>query len=181
MTYYTRNLPHWQQPEADIFITWRLHGSLPARIRFSQTPESIGKRFISYDRALDAARVGPLWLHDPRIADCVIATLEKANAQGLFQLRSYVVMANHVHVLLTPLSPIAEITQRIKGPTSRRANLILSHTGTRFWQDESFDRWVRNPGEWQRIRAYIERNPVAAGLVKTPQEWPWSSASRPIL
>jgi alkanesulfonate monooxygenase SsuD/methylene tetrahydromethanopterin reductase-like flavin-dependent oxidoreductase (luciferase family) len=53
-------------------------------------------------------------------------------------------------------------------------------TGERFWQDESFDHWVRDPAEWQKIRAYIERNPVSAGLVAKPEEWPWSSASRPI-
>ena len=43
-------------------------------------------------------------------------------------------------------------------------------------QDESYDRWVRDPKEFGKIAQYIEFNPVAAGLVQRPEEWPWSSA-----
>jgi hypothetical protein len=82
--------------------------------------------------------------------------------------------------LLAPIAPLGQITQQIKGATARQANLILGRTGSPFWQDESFDHWVRNPGEGQKIRVYIERNPVVAGLVDKPEDWPWSSASRPI-
>jgi putative transposase len=89
-------------------------------------------------------------------------------------------MANHVHVLLAPIAPLAQITQQIKGATARQANLILGRTGAPFWQNESFDLWIRKPEEWQKIRSYIERNPVAAGLVQRPEDWPWSSASHPI-
>jgi hypothetical protein len=63
----------------------------------------------------------------------------------------------------------------IKGITAKRSNELLGLTGTRFWQDESFDRSVRNRDEFQRIRRYIEMNPVAAGLVKTAEEYEWSS------
>jgi REP element-mobilizing transposase RayT len=92
-------------------------------------------------------------------------------------MHSYAIMANHVHVLLTPFAPIGQITRLAKGATARQANLILQRTGGPFWQDESFDHWVRTPGEWQKIRTYIERNPVAAGLAEKPEDWPWSSAS----
>src|ERR1019366_7977568 len=57
-----------------------------------------------------------------------------------------------------------------KYPHSFRAHL---------WQDESYDRLVRNDTEFERIVHYIERNPVTAGLVGIPEEFPWSSA-RPI-
>ena len=56
---------------------------------------------------------------------------------------------------------------------------MLGLTGRPFWQDESFDRLVRNDTEFERIVEYIERNPVMAGLAATPEEFPWSSA-RPI-
>ena len=180
MTYYVRNLPHWHPPETDVFLTWRLHGSLPAQFRPQKEMESSGKAFVSYDRVLDRARTGPLWLKDPRVAECLLAALNIAQQRKMFTLRAYAVMANHVHVLLAPLAPLSQITHQIKGATARQANLILERTGAPFWQDESFDHWVRNPGEWQKIRAYIERNPVAAGLVARPEDWPWSSASRPI-
>jgi len=44
------------------------------------------------------------------------------------------------------------------------------------WQKESYDHWVRNADEFRRIPAYIENNPVTAGLVREPQDYPWSSA-----
>jgi putative transposase len=182
MTYYVRNLPHWQPPGEDIFITWRLKGSLPASVRVQSrawTSRPAGEQFRAFDRALDLAQTGPLWLRDPRIAQFVIDALRRGQQQlGLFQLHVYVVMANHVHVLLEPRAPIAQITHMIKGATAREANRTLGLVGTSFWQDESFDHWVRNPAEWNRIRTYIERNPVAAGLVQKPEDWPWSSATR---
>ena len=49
--------------------------------------------------------------------------------------------------------------------------------GKHFWQDESFDHWVRTPAEFNRIRSYIEGNPVSAGLASRPEGWPWSSAA----
>jgi putative transposase len=180
MTYTQRHLPHWSPPTQDIFITWHLHDSLPTNFRPPTSIESSGKAFVTYDHALDQARTGPLWLKDPRVAKTVLSALDAAQQRKMITLQAYVLMANHVHVLLTPQSPLAQITQQIKGATAREANLILGRTGMRFWQNESFDHWIRNPEEWKHVRAYIERNPVAAGLVNKPEEWPWSSASHPI-
>src|SRR2546426_9043883 len=87
-------------------------------------------------------------------------------------------MANHVHVLLEPKIDVARITKGIKGVTAKKGNQILGRTGRRLWQNESYDHWVRSPSECDRIRSYIERNPVMAGLVSRPEEWPWSSAAR---
>jgi putative transposase len=180
MTYYKRHLPHWYPPGQDIFITWRLYGSLPTHFKLQKYEESSGKRFLNFDRTLDQAQTGPLWLNHPRITKSMIATLTAASQRKMFTLHAYAIMANHVHVLLAPQMSIAQITKQIKGSTSREANIILGRTGSSFWQDESFDHWIRNPEEWQRIRAYIENNPVTAGLVAKPGDWPWSSASNPI-
>ena len=49
--------------------------------------------------------------------------------------------------------------------------------GQPFWQKESYDHWVRDSAELERIRHYIEQNPVKAGLVSRPQDYPWLSAS----
>jgi REP element-mobilizing transposase RayT len=122
--------------------------------------------------------VGPLWLKDSRIAECLVGALQRSQEREILRLHAYVVMANHVHVLLAPMHGLSEITHLVKGATAREANKILGRTGTRFWQDESFDRWIRNPREWNRVRAYIEHNPVTAGLVRNPADWPWSSASK---
>ncbi|MCL4523596.1 MAG: transposase [Acidobacteria bacterium] len=181
MEQYARHLPHWQPPGQAIFLTWRLHGSLPANVirelkssKFSDP----GRQFHHADCYLDTASNGPLWLKDPRVAQLVVHALQfGSKEQNKYQLHAYVVMANHVHMLLSPLTPLRRITQSLKGFTAREANALLRRTGRRFWQDESFDHWVRDLEEFARIVTYIENNPVKAGLVAKPELWPWSSAA----
>jgi REP-associated tyrosine transposase len=182
MTYYARNLPHWHPPGKDIFISWRLFGSLPANFVRSLRPasaRSTGKQFRAMDAELDTALLGPLWLKDPRVANCVVETIRSGEKEwDYYRLHAYVVMANHVHILIEPNVSPAKITQRLKGVTARTANKILGREGNRFWNEESFDHWVRNAAEFTRIKNYIEQNPVTAGLTKSPQDWPWSSATQ---
>ncbi len=189
MSYYERHLPHWHPAEKTLFVTWRLYGSLPAHFwgTLEEKPQpgearvhQTGKRFRTIDCELDKAASGPVWLKDSRIAKCVVDALRFGEAQlKLYELHAYVVMANHVHLLLQPRAPLARITRVLKGFTAREANRILARTGQRFWQGESFDRWVvRNAAELERITSYIERNPVSAGLVAKPDDWPWSSARK---
>ena len=66
--------------------------------------------------------------------------------------------------------------QSLKRFTAREGNRLLGLTGQPFWQDESYDRLVRNGTEFERIWHYIEMNPVQAGLAATPDEFQWSSA-----
>jgi putative transposase len=181
MAFYQRNLPHWHPEGNCVFFTWRLYGSLPVGFlrRLRVNPNfAPNEEFRVAERLLDRPVEGPLWLKEPRVADIVVETL----LRGAFELRrydlhSYAVMANHVHVLLTPRARIRNITQEIKGATARSSNLILRRTGERFWQDESFDHWIRSEGQFIRVKSYIERNPVKAGLVSRAEDWPWSSAS----
>jgi len=130
------------------------------------------------DAQLDRGTCGPLWLRDARIAGYVEDAILRGEELGHYQLDAYVVMPNHVNVLLWPRMPLARITGGIKGVSARDANVALGRVGMHFWEDESFDHWVRNEAELVRIRAYIERNPVTAGLVERPEDWPWSSAAK---
>ncbi len=181
MTYY-RNLPHWHPRGKALFVTWRLYGSLPRSSPGPGDPSekvSPGKRFAAQDRILDRAESGPVWLRDPRVARCVVDAIRRGDAElHQYDLHAFVVMPNHAHILLTPSASLDTITKGIKGVTAREANRILGRTGQRFWQDESFDHWVRSGAEFRCIQSYIERNPVTAGLVKTPEDWAWSSASK---
>jgi REP element-mobilizing transposase RayT len=130
------------------------------------------------DRLLDAGSTGPLYLRLPGIAKLVTDAI--AWRQPLeYRLHAYVVMPNHTHLLITPQIALTKIMHSLKRFTAREANRVLSLTGQPFWQDESFDRLVRNEAEFERIVSYIESNPVNAGLALTPQDFPWSSA-RPI-
>jgi hypothetical protein len=71
-----------------------------------------------------------------------------------------------------------KVTRAIKRHSARKANQILGRTGEPFWQDESYDHWIRKDEEMNRIIRYIEWNPVKASLVERIEDWPWSSASR---
>jgi hypothetical protein len=68
------------------------------------------------------------------------------------------------------------VTRRIKGYTAHEINGLQEARGRVFWQDESYDHWARDEAEMFRIIHYIENNPVAARLCRSPEEWPWSSA-----
>ncbi|HTS78674.1 MAG TPA: transposase [Bryobacteraceae bacterium] len=150
---YRRNLPHWHPAGRPLFITWRLAGTYPKK-----------------------HRSGPAWLWRPEIAGCVLDCLRE-HAGSRYELHAFVVMPDHVHVLLTPSAEPSVITGAIKGKSSRIANTILQRTGSPFWQDESFDHWIRSRAEFEETRSYIEANPVRAGLVSAPEEWPYSSAA----
>jgi REP-associated tyrosine transposase len=209
--FYRHRLPHWQPPGAIIFITYRLFGSLPAQTlaRLAEEKQRLskelpragepqreralrdGKRlFALLDDALDTPQSGPKWLTDNAVAEILIENLFH-HAGQLFRLWAFVVMPNHVHLLIEPLTiskdfgsesndddfvAISRITHALKSYTAKRANLVLNRKGT-FWQEESFDHWVRDEKEFARIVAYIENNPTKAGLVDSPEKWQGSSAA----
>jgi putative transposase len=120
---------------------------------------------------------GPSWLKQPRIAECVSETIRLGErVRGFYELIAFVVMPNPVHLLINPRVPAAKITQFVKGVSAKRANELLGRTGQRFWQDESFDRWVRSSQEMDKIIRYIELNPVRANLASEPELFRYSSA-----
>ncbi len=55
---------------------------------------------------------------------------------------------------------------------------VTGRTGRKFRQDESYDHWIRDESELNRVIRYIENNPVRAGLVDRIEDWPWSSAGQ---
>ncbi len=136
------------------------------------------------------------YLNDPICCALFIDELSQAREHFLFRLWAYVLMPNHVHLFIYPTQneyKIAAILQSIKGKTSKRYRDILLaerperydklciKTGNkkvfRFWQaGGGFDRNLWNAKAIHSSVNYIEYNPVRAGLVNAPEEWPWSSA-----
>jgi putative transposase len=141
----------------------------------SFTSITSGKAFLAMDRLLDNPFSGPLYLREPKIASMVIDAMRYRNSRQ-YRLHNYVVMANHVHLLITPFEPVSHLMQSLKRFTAREGNRMLALTGQPFWQEESYDRLVRDDQEFHSIARYIEMNPVRAGLVATPEAFPWSSA-----
>jgi len=150
---YRRKLPHFHPTGKCLFVTWRLWGSMPGK------------------------QSGPLWLNNPRIADLVAhAILIGDRERHFYELRAWAVMPNHVHLLILPLVPVPVLMRWLKGSTARSANLIVGQTGKPFWQDESFDHYLRDSSQLGPAITYVEENPVAAGLVGSSREWRWSNA-----
>jgi REP element-mobilizing transposase RayT len=134
---------------------------LPAGHRFEALPQS----------------KGPHYLSNPAVADVVAGAIQYAAAKlDLYELHAWVVMSNHVHMLIDPKASLSRINQAVKNFSAREANRILGHKGLAFWANESYDHWVRSLREFENIIRYIEENPVCAGLVASPQQWRWSSA-----
>jgi REP element-mobilizing transposase RayT len=177
MNFYRRRLPHIDVPGSPTFITWRLYGSLPSNRAFPEKTVSSGRAFAAVDRLLDGGSSGPLYLRRTGIAEMVVEALQYNGAVlRHYGLHAYVVMPNHVHVLCTPQIPLPSLTKSLKGITAKRANEMLALTGQPFWAEESYDHVVRDGRQFQRIRNYIEQNPVSAGLASAAEDFRWSSA-----
>jgi REP element-mobilizing transposase RayT len=191
--YYKRRLPHIQLAGATYFITFRLTNSLPVDTLNKLSAEkqkinmlSEGQKefahqawFATYDDYIDKALHGTLHLRNEQIADLVAQSI-RFRDEKVYDLISYCIMPNHVHLVCTPLLKeqdiylgLTEILHSLKRHTAREANKILGKTGT-FWQDESYDHVIRDDAELERIIKYVLHNPVKAGLVKEQAEWKWS-------
>ena len=188
-------LPHFDSPETIQFVTFRLADSLPKEVllRFGREHAEALRRLpatATTEQAEEIHRVlrrkieryldqgaGECHLRKPENAQLVAEALLHFHEQH-YLLDDWVVMPNHVHLILWPMPnhTLSEILKSRKRHTAREINLLLGRTGKAFWQRESFDHWIRNDEEKSRIRRYIRMNPVNAGLCKSPEEWKWSSA-----
>ncbi len=105
MYYHRRNLPHYYPPDATLFVTWRLYGSLPreAAMALEEPGANPGRGFVACDRLLDANGAGRQWLGQPKIAQIVQEALRLGDTEyGLYELLAWVIMPNHVHVVMKP-------------------------------------------------------------------------------
>ena len=179
MRHYERRLPHWDAVGQPLFVTFRLHGTLPTSRIFPPERLSSGRAFVAMDWILDRAQNGPSYLRKQDIAELVVAALHDGERKFRpYSLHAFVVMPNHVHLLVTPSVVATRWLGPLKGFTGHAANQLLGIKGQPFWQDESYDHLVRDDREFERVRDYIERNPVKAGLVESVENFRWSSAFR---
>jgi putative transposase len=99
--------------------------------------------------------------------------LEQARVKYRFFVYGYVVMPEHVHLLVSEpeKATLATALKAIKQSVARRR----VRTGKHFWQARYYDFNVGTPQKRVEKLKYIHRNPVHRGLVKRPEDWPWSS------
>lgn len=135
------------------------------------------ERIRIFNQMLDKG-YGAAWLNNTAVAEIVQNSLLFFDGQR-YSLHAWVIMPNHVHALFTPMEEwtVAKILHSWKSFSAREANKILGRVGV-FWQREYFDRAIRDEQGFNTAVAYIENNPVKAGLCQVAEEWQFSSAYR---
>ena len=100
--------------------------------------------------------------------------LEKTRRKYEFVVAGYVLMPEHVHLLVNepPARSLATVLQVLKQETS---SLLKRPGEERFWQRRYYDFNVHNPEKTVEKLRYMHRNPVKRGLVSSPEDWVWSS------
>jgi putative transposase len=102
-------------------------------------------------------------------------TLERVRKWYGFYITGYVIMPEHVHLLISEpeRKTLAIVIQMLKQLTTRQ--LHHSNPGGAFWQRRYYDFNVSNPHKSIEKLRYMHRNPVERGLVESPEAWQWSS------
>lgn len=177
-------LPHFDGGAIPQSITFRLADSLPtvqlreweSELKVLRLQEAESERRRRIEEYLDKG-TGEVWLARASIAKLVEQALLCFDGQR-YRLHGWVVMPNHVHVMITPRqgNELSRILHSWKSFTANKANGLLGRTGA-FWQEEYFDRFVRDEEHFARALKYIEFNPVKAGLSEAPESWQFSSAA----
>jgi putative transposase len=111
----------------------------------------------------------------PANAELFLETLQHYRNEGAYKLGAFVVMPDHVHLLLTPKAKtISQVMNLIKGGLSRRLPSSFP-----IWQRGFADHLILNADHFESRRLYIHQNPVRAKLATAPELYPYSSAYRP--
>ena len=182
VTVYYRHLPHWRQEGATYYVTFHLDDALPqAAVRELKAmrrewdarhpPPHSEADWKSYARQVTAK--AERWI-DEGHGQCYFAKPEHAKKLSdallhfqdqRYQVFTYVVMANHCHLAVRPRTghSLEDILRAWKGYVSRQINLAVGGSGM-LWQQESYDRIVRDEEHLYRIVQYIGRNPGKAGI-----------------
>jgi primosomal protein N' (replication factor Y) len=181
---YSGWLPHWRQANKMYFVTFRLNDSVAQdqlhawsaekELWMSHHPqpwsEKVQKEYNErFDRRLEQwldNGYGSCALRQPEIGKLVEDAMRHFDGER-YQLGEFVVMPNHVHVLVRPAEDhsLESILHSWKSFTAHQANTLLKTTGE-FWRKEYFDHVVRSSLQYDKFCEYIRENPSKAGLAQ---------------
>ena len=183
------NLPHWFQPQATYFITFRTEDSLPKDIvqrwhtkrsawlaqhgistavpdwknKLAELSEALRRNFHqTFSRQYMESLdkgLGACVLKQPRLARIVTDSLLHFNGDRYY-MGDFVIMPNHVHLLVCLLGN-TDLLKQCRSWKQFSAARINRVLGKRgrFWQEESFDHLVRSPEQFCAVQEYIRKNP----------------------
>ena len=179
---HRRALPHWEQSGCTYFVTFRLADSLPAAklkylrdrkgLRLEQQPKpwterTFKKLELYYSRRIERwldGGLGSCWLRRKEFRDVVATALQCFHGER-YWLDCFVVMPNHVHVLLalSTKSSLAKTVHSWKSYSAHKIRRLLDRSGP-LWMSEYFDHVVRSEMQLDHFRRYIRDNPAKARL-----------------
>jgi putative transposase len=113
------------------------------------------------------------YLNNDHARTTFLKILEQTRRRHQFYLFGYVLMPEHVHILLSEpkLQPLSNTFRTLKGETSK----LLKDNRPQFWQRRYHDFNVLTHPKFSEKLRYLHRNPVERGLVTNPEDYPWSS------
>ncbi len=199
--YHHSSLPHYQEAGQVISLTWRLSFTLPVNLQKllaemkaiiqsyselkddnfvrNQKIKEYKEKVLQWDNYLGKLRLPELKLSEPKTANIIMSAF-KFYDNNLYNLHSYCIMPNHIHLLLEPKEDdnnsyykISDIIKRIKAFTAKEINKLNNQKGT-IWCKDYFDRYIRNEKDYGNTIMYIMNNPVKAGLVENYIDWEYS-------
>jgi putative transposase len=200
-----RHLPHWDIDGAPYFITACLAGSIPAagmrelveyrnQLQLQPRPDTVAPaEWERRQHKLWFARMDEMLDHEPAVRHFARPELAEIVRRSLAHFENaryvtlaWVIMPSHLHWLFQPLpawsqtiprgrTPREAIMHSLKSFTAHECNHVLGVRGE-FWQQESYDHWIRDDAELERVIAYILHNPVRAGLATSSDQYRFSSA-----
>ncbi len=134
----------------------------PARTFFATTKASMGRRLLQPDRN----------------AKLLVDVLRSLVAERKFKLHDFVIMPDHLHLLLTvdESMTIGKAMQLIKGRFSHCLSHEFGYRGE-VWQRGFSEVQVIGKASFEQYRAYIAKNPIEAGLIHTGEDYPFCYTS----
>jgi putative transposase len=116
--------------------------------------------------------------HVSELADILVGRIITCRYQGAYLLHEFVVMPDHLHLMLTPAetTTLEKALQLIKGGSSHEIHKLRGHK-IQIWQAGFHDWTIRDSADYAAKREYIWMNPVRARLAERAPDWPYGSAS----
>ena len=156
-----KNLPHINIKNSYQFITFRTYDSLDDYLAKLYTLETDNKtKQYQIDNYLDNANVGA-YLFGENINIVKDVLFEKN--QDYYELEAFVIMPNHIHILLKQIADLVKIIKYIKGKSAVLLNKKLNRDG-KFWARDYFDKAIRDEKHFEVVYKYIANNPHRANL-----------------
>ncbi len=176
-------LPHFDAADIWQTITYRLADAMPRHAIEAMERELVSipdedrqtQRRLRIEAWADAGH-GACLLRRPDIAQIVWDNWQHFAGER-YDIGPWVIMPNHVHILIRvhERRSLENILRSWKSFTAKRI-MAVAGVAAPVWLDDYWDRFIRDEGHWLNTKAYIENNPVSAGLVGKAADWPWSSA-----